>query len=252
MSNNDVPRMKYEEAGGIKGISKKGLKKNFWNHVVKSTGESSLRKYFWQGIILTLFSNFPTALGSLLRGYVYKVLLGKVNFNCFIGKNVRFNIPQNIFLGDRVIIEENSYLDVQSIEGHIWIKGNVKVSQYCILCAGPGNLCIDEGVYIGPFGYIIGNGGLEIGKNTLIAKNSTIMTESHIYKDSSVPIKFQGHELGKVQIGEDVWIGANVVILRGVAIGDGSVVSAGAVVTKDIPSYSIAAGVPAKVIRKRE
>jgi acetyltransferase-like isoleucine patch superfamily enzyme len=252
MSSNNIPRMKYEEVGGIKGLSKRGLKKNFLDHVVKTTGESSLIKYFWQGTILTLFSNFPTVLGLFLRGYVYKVLLGEVGSNCFIGKNVRFNIPQNISLGDRVFIEESSYFDVQSIEGHIWIKDDVHLSQYCILSAGPGNLCLDEGVFIGPFGYIIGNGGLEIGKNTLIAKNSTIMTESHRYMDPSVPIKFQGHELGKVQIGENVWIGANVVVLTGVTIGDGSVVGAGSVVTTDIPRYGIAAGVPAKVIRKRE
>ena len=93
--------------------------------------------------------------------------------------------------------------------------------------------------------------GFEIGRYSAIGPHSAIMTYKHLFDDVSIPIKFQDLELKKVKIGEGVWLGAHVVVMPGVTIGDNSVVGAGAVVTKDIPSYSIAAGVPAKVIKKR-
>ena len=245
-------RLKVEEFAGIKKISKEGFRKNFWNYVVKSTGESSLRKYFWQGTILTLFSNFPTAAGAVLRGRVYKSLLGHVGSNCFIEKNVRFNIPQKVFLGARVIIGESSWFDIEDAESEIRIGDEVKIGRYCTFRAGPGNVSIEKETNFGAFSFIAGYGGFEIGRYSAIGPHSVIMTYNHLFEDASIPIRFQDLELKKVTIGEGVWLGAHVVVLPGVTIDDGAVVGAGAVVTKDIPSYSIAAGVPAKVIRKRE
>lgn len=245
-------RLKVEEFAGIKEISKEGLRKNFWNYVVKSTGESSLKNYFWQGTLLTLFSNFPTAAGAALRGRVYKTLLGHVGSNCFIEKNVRFNIPQKVFLGDRVIIGESSWFDIEDPESEIRIGDEVKIARYCTFRAGPGDILIDEQVNFGAFNFIAGYGGIEIGKYSAMGHHVVIMTYNHIFEDPSTPIRFQDVELKKVRIGEGVWLGTHVVVLPDVTIGDNSVVGAGAVVTKDIPSYSIAVGVPAKVIKKRE
>ena len=245
-------RLKIEEFAGIKEISREGLRKNFRNYVVKSTGESSLRKYFWQGTLLTLFSNFPTAAGSVLRGRVYKSLLGHVGSNCYIEKNVRFNIPQKVFFGDRVIVGESTWFDIEDPESEIGIRDEVKIGRYCTVRAGPGNVLFDRETNFGAFSFIAGYGGLKIGKYSAIGPHSVIMTYTHLFEDASIPIRFQDLELKKVRIGEGVWLGAHVVVLSGVTIGDGSVVGAGAVVTKDIPPYSIAAGVPAKVIRKRK
>jgi len=245
-------RLKVEEFAGIKEISKEGFRKNFRNYVVKSTGESSLRKYFWQGTILALFSNFPTAAGAVLRGRVYNSLLGHVGSNCYIEKNIRFNIPQKVFLGDRVIIGESSWFDIEDIDSEIRIEDEVKIGRYCTFRAGPGNVLIDKETNFGAFNFIAGYGGLEIGKYSAIGPHSVIMTYTHLFEDASIPIRFQDLKVKKVTIGEGVWLGAHVVVLPGVTIGNGAIVGAGAVVIKDIPSYSIAAGVPAKVIRKRK
>ena len=245
-------RLTFEELIGINEISKEGLRKNFWNYVVKSTGEPSLRKFFWQGTLLTLFSNFPTAAGAVLRGRVYKTLLGHVGSNCFIEKNVRFNISQKVFLGDRVIIGESSWLDIEDPESEIRIGDEVKIGRYCTLRAGPGNILIDKETNFGAFNFIDAYGDFKIGRYSAIGSHSVIMTYTHVFDDLTIPIKFQNLELKKVKIGEGVWLGTHVVVLPGVTIGDGAIVGAGAVVTKDIPCYSIAAGVPAKVIRKRK
>ena len=76
-------------------------------------------------------------------------------------------------------------------------------------------------------------------------------TSQHRFSDSSELIRLQGHKSGDIKIGDNVWIGANCVLLGGVVIGSGAVVGAGSVVTKDIPTLAVAAGIPAKVIKLR-
>jgi acetyltransferase-like isoleucine patch superfamily enzyme len=99
--------------------------------------------------------------------------------------------------------------------------------------------------------YLNALGGISIGDNVLIGPHSIIVSTKHIAKDTSVPISAQGNALEKVIIESDCWIGANVTILAGVHIGRGCIIGAGAVVTHDIPPYSVAVGVPAKVIKAR-
>ena len=79
-----------------------------------------------------------------------------------------------------------------------------------------------------------------------------MLAGNHRFADPGRPIHEQGLELAPIRIGNDVWIAAGARIMAGVSIGEGCVVGAGSVGTKDIPPYSIAAGVPARVIQKRE
>ncbi len=92
---------------------------------------------------------------------------------------------------------------------------------------------------------------LEIGEDSLIAPFCYIIDYDHSFSDVKVPISKQGFASKPVSIGSDVWIGVRAVILKGVTIGDGSVIGAGSVVTSDIPPNSIAVGVPARVIERR-
>lgn len=93
--------------------------------------------------------------------------------------------------------------------------------------------------------------GVEIGCDVLMGPGVKIITRNHIVADRSIPIRLQGETFQAVTIGDDVWIGANVVILPGVEIGKGAVVAAGAVVAKSVAPYSIVGGVPARVISQR-
>lgn len=86
----------------------------------------------------------------------------------------------------------------------------------------------------------------------MLANNVSIIGSDHIYSNPKTPIIFSGRpELKQTVIGEDVWIGAFSVIMTGVNIGNGAIIGAGALVTKNIPPYSIYAGVPAKFIKMR-
>lgn len=103
---------------------------------------------------------------------------------------------------------------------------------------------INQGAYICP--------RVSIGKYTMLAPFVTIAGADHIIDSVGVPMHFSGRpDLPETTIGDDVWIGANVCISAGVCIGHGSIIGMGSVVTKNIPPYSIAVGVPARVIRSR-
>lgn len=115
----------------------------------------------------------------------------------------------------------------------------------------PENLSIGDHVSIHPMCYLEASGGLTIGNNVSIAHGATIMTESHRYDSLDIPIKDQGLLFKETIIESDVWIGAKATILYGTTIGSGSIVAAGAVVTKNVPRLAIVGGVPAKVIRLR-
>jgi acetyltransferase-like isoleucine patch superfamily enzyme len=93
--------------------------------------------------------------------------------------------------------------------------------------------------------------GIKIGDDVSIGPFCTIICFDHTFSDRSKPIRQQGYTGGKIVIEDDVWIGSHVVITKNVTIGRGSVIGAGSVVTHDIPAYSVAAGVPARVIRMR-
>ena len=96
------------------------------------------------------------------------------------------------------------------------------------------------------------HGPLSIGDNVMMGPDVVILTHTHKISDTTVPMIEQGGELKPVTIGNDVWIGMRSIIMPGVNIGNGVVIGAGAVVTKDIPDYAVVGGIPARIIRYRK
>ena len=90
-----------------------------------------------------------------------------------------------------------------------------------------------------------------IGSNVIMGPDVKIYSRNHIYERLDQPIQFQGKRQYETKVGNDVWIGANVVILAGVDVGNHVIIGAGSIVTKDIPDYAIVGGNPAKVITYR-
>lgn len=94
--------------------------------------------------------------------------------------------------------------------------------------------------------------GVSIGRYTMLAQNVQIIGADHNYNMPGIPSTFSGRpNLKKTSIGRDVWIGANSIVMAGVKIGDGSIIAAGSIVTKDVDSFTIVAGIPAKFLRRR-
>ena len=114
------------------------------------------------------------------------------------------------------------------------------------------NIEIGENSEIGSNARLMIIGNLKIGDNVMMAPDVFIVDSNHRFNKKDVPIKNQGNDSPRnIEICDDVWIGARAIILPRVKIGKGAIVAAGSVVTKDIPSYSIVAGNPAKIIKKR-
>jgi len=94
-------------------------------------------------------------------------------------------------------------------------------------------------------------GGVHIGNRVLIGYRTQILSTNHIIPNNHHRIFEAGHEKKQVIIGDDVWIGANCIIVPGIEIGEGAVVAASSVVTKSVEPFTVVGGVPAKKIRDR-
>ena len=114
------------------------------------------------------------------------------------------------------------------------------------------NLVIGNDVDLALDVLVTTGGGVTIGDRTLIGYRTQILSSNHCIPEDRGKIFYAGHESKSVVIGNDVWIGANCLILSGVTIGEGAVVAGGSVVTKDIAPFTIVGGCPAKVIKTRE
>ena len=96
------------------------------------------------------------------------------------------------------------------------------------------------------------DGGVNIGSRVLIGYGTQILSSNHNIPIDKQKIFYAGHQKKQITIKNDVWIGAHCIILAGVTIGEGAVVAAGAVVTKDVPDFAIVGGVPSRLIKYRE
>lgn len=92
---------------------------------------------------------------------------------------------------------------------------------------------------------------VEIGSYVIMGPDVKIYTRNHNFADLSRPIALQGKSTKSTTIGDDVWIGANVIITAGVKVQSHAIIAAGSIVTKDVPEYAIVGGNPAKIIRYR-
>lgn len=131
-----------------------------------------------------------------------------------------------------------------------WLGRRSVVESFCCINNAVGDVIIGDHTRIGIHCTIIGP--VCIGSHVNLAQGITVTALNHNFEDITQRIDQQGITTKPIVIGDDVWIGANSVILPGVTLGSHVVVAAGAVVTKDIPDNCVVAGVPAKVIKQLE
>jgi len=204
----------------------------------------------WLGLV-------PGAVGLLLRKIFWPRLLGSCGKGVMFGGNVILRHPKRIHLGDRVVVSEGCILDARNdtstevlvLEEDVILSNNVMISckngtvkigsragigtQTVIQSTNNCPVSIGADVVIGPKCYFVGGGNYNIDR-------------------LDIPIWRQGIKPDSgVKLEDDIWLGANVSVLGGVVIGTGSIVAAGAVVTKSMPTKSISGGVPAKIIKMR-
>lgn len=193
---------------------------------------------------------------QIFRGFLYKICFKESLGIIFIGKNCKIKHKNLIKIGKSVTIGDNVEINALSNNG-IQIGNNVSILRNTIIeCTGVIRQ-LGEGLRIGNHVGIAQNcfiqvrGEVIIGDYVILGPYVKIFSENHNFKNTDIPIVLQGETRLSVTIENNVWIGANSTVLGGVKIGEGSIIAAGAVVNKDIPPFSIVAGVPARVIKSR-
>ncbi|MFN3019483.1 acyltransferase [Chryseobacterium sp. TY3] len=192
----------------------------------------NFRKLGLKNIFISVFRKKFRKIALYKNSYINIHSVSNISINKRLSFNAKWanNDPKKSFL----IMREGAILIVDHFA--IYSGANISVNENAILKLGTGY--INHNVNIACFNSI------EIGTDTVISENVVIRdSDNHEILSSSHKIT------DPIKIGNHVWIGTNVVILKGVTIGDGCIIAAGSVVNKDIPTKSLAAGIPAKVIK---
>jgi len=217
--------------------------------VVGAPGLGALLRY---EILHGLLGSMPGALGLVLRGRLYGSLLGSAGRGLIIGRSVTLRGPGRIYLGDRVVLDEQVEISVRDEGGRVAIGAGTHVSRGTIMHTRGGEIEIGPESSLGTNCRLGTTGTIRIGRYALMAAGCSIGGEDHPSDDPSIPmVKRPAVSRGGVSIGEDVWLGFQVIVLDGVSIGRGAIIGAGSLVTKDIPELAVAVGTPAKVVRYR-
>lgn len=148
---------------------------------------------------------------------------------------------------------------IDGLPNFIWpcadirLMNNIRIGKRCVFQGGPNSVIIlEDNVTINDGCFITSLFKITIGEGTSIGEYTSIRDYNHKFDEVEIAIKQQDYYGAPIEIQTDCWIGRGCIVLPGVIIGKGSVIGANSVVTKDIPPYSIAAGAPARVIKKRK
>jgi len=179
------------------------------------------------------FQSLNTSLSKVICRYLLpRIVVSLIYFlksRCFVHSKAHVQLSTQIRLGKRTTIRPYAFIITSG--GRITLGCDCTLGQFSILATKNKDIHIGDFVRIGP--------------------HVNLTASNFLYENKNVPILKQGISEKGIRIGNDVWIGAGSTIVDGVTVGDGVVVAAGAVVTKDVPPYSIVAGVPARIIGQR-
>jgi acetyltransferase-like isoleucine patch superfamily enzyme len=202
-------------------------------------------KVFFSSLQVALLQVLPEEF-SILREKYYNSRGFFLSKKCRLSPNV--TLRGKVKIGDYSKVDKMTYL-FGDYETGIKIGEKVNIAPNCRI---QGKVEIGNRSSMSQNGSISGEHvGVFIGEDVMIGPNVVIVAFNHGYSRIDIPMKNQPNEEEVINIGHDVWIGANVTIGKGVSIGQGSIIGSNSFVNKDVPAYSIAGGVPARIIGSR-
>jgi acetyltransferase-like isoleucine patch superfamily enzyme len=215
-------------------------KKGFWN----------LLKY---EIITFMFQDMRGAIGIFFRNLFYPFLFKNVGKGVSFGKSITVRHPHKISIGDNVAIDDYCVLDAKGLDNNgITLEDNIFIGRNSILSCKNGDIVLEKNVVVGFNSEIFSGSRVVIGENTLIAAYVYIIGGGHDYSRVDIPVSEQEKPSYGIKVEKNCWIGAGTMVFDGVTVGEDTIIGAGAVVSKDIPPFSIAAGMPARVVKSRK
>jgi acetyltransferase-like isoleucine patch superfamily enzyme len=254
MSREWLERIKIDERYLIRqklfGEDKSALRK--YKELV--IGEQSLWKLLKYELLTTMIGPIPGLLGLGLRRVLYPYLLKNIGKGVVFGKSVVIRHPDNIRLGNRVVIDDYCVIDGRGAgKGGIVIADDVIINRGVMVQSKVGAIHIGGETNVGAGSTIISMGGVYIGDLVSIGGGCFISGGSFtVGRGEEEGREQEKYTTGPVRIGNKARFGMRVIVLDGVQVGQGCIVGAGSVVTHDLPEYCVAAGSPATVKRPRE
>jgi len=160
------------------------------------------------------------------------------------------------FFGRPIYIDPTSWVSPRSQVrncggGRITVGKNCEIHPYSMILTYGGDIHIGANCSLNPFAIVYGHGGVRIGNGVRIAAHTIIIPANHDISAEGAALFESGVSARGIEIGDNVWLGAGVVVLDGVQIGHNSIVGAGSVVTRSVPANTTVAGVPARLIAER-
>ena len=245
MAVNDIPRAQDDLfAPGMTPRQK------YAALIVGRDGWADLLQY---ELVIGIAQAVPGALGLVLRKTLYPYLLGACGRNVVFGQNVVLRHPHKIHIADNVVIDDNCLIDAKGTSNAgIRIGSGVFIGRNTILSCKNGDIELADGVNVGFNCEIFSASRVTVGARALLAAYCYVIGGDHDISGASGPVQDQPRRSTGVAIGAGAWLGAGAKILDGVEIGPGAVVGAGAVVRESVPAQSVAVGVPARVVGRRD
>jgi acetyltransferase-like isoleucine patch superfamily enzyme len=212
-------------------------------------------RYWLEQALFAIAGWIPTVVGLGIRALLYRLIL-HINGWVAIENGVRLRFANHIRLGHGVYLDQGVYLHacpqgIQIGSNTIVMYGAV-LHTYNFRDIPHAGIEIGQKCLIGEYSVIRGQGGVHIGDRVYTSPFTQIIAVNHVFDDPDRPFVEQGITAEGIIIEDDVWLGAGAIITDGVRVGKGAVVAAGAVVTEDVPPYTVVAGVPAHPLRKVE
>jgi acetyltransferase-like isoleucine patch superfamily enzyme len=203
-------------------------------------------------LLFALCGWIPTVIGIGVRAVAYRLILS-MNGIAAIENGVRIRFASHVRLGRNVYLDQGVYLhacpDGIEIGDNSFVMHGSVLHVYNFRGLPHAFIRIGHDSLIGELNVLRGQGGITIGNRVYTAPQVQLLAVNHIFDDPSRPMVEQGITCEGIVVEDDVWVGAGAIITDGVTVGKGSVVAAGAVVTQDVPPYTVVGGVPAKVLK---
>jgi acetyltransferase-like isoleucine patch superfamily enzyme len=215
-------------------------------------GSRSLVRLAVYELVVLTSSWVPGALGLLLRRLLYPLLLGGVGRGVVFGQGVVLRHPSKIRLGDGVVIDDLVLLDAKGRSNRgIEIGDGVFLGRGTILSCKDGDILLGDHTNLGFHCEIFSGSTVSVGHHGLFAAQAYLVGGGHEFEAADAAVIDQPRTSRGIALGDNVWLGTGAKVLDGVRVGSDVVVGANAVVNADLPDGAIAAGVPARVLRRR-
>ncbi|NQU40263.1 MAG: acyltransferase [Lentisphaerae bacterium] len=218
-----------------------------------TVGRVSFGAFLKSELLTSLLGTMPGACGLFLRSKLYPCLLGSCGKGVLFGRNITLRHPSKIHLGDGVIIDDNAVIDAKGENNDgIRLDAQVFIGRGTIVYCKGGSVHLESGVNVSSRCTLFSSNALTIGRGTVIGAYSYLLSGGEYdYQDPTPFAEQNGMQTrGPLLVGANCWIGTRVTVLDAACIGEHCVIGAGSVVNRPLIAHTLAAGVPARILKR--